>query len=67
MKKERREWRKIGRIMVGIGIIIMQIEMKGKEKEKLRRREIIKVIVDYMQSDKVKDYIIEEMMKWILN
>lgn len=67
MKKERREWRKIGRIMVGIGIIIMQIEMKGKEKEKLRRREIIKVIVDYMQSDKVKEYIIEEMMKWILN
>lgn len=67
MTTERRDWRQIGRILVGIGLLIMSLEMTGQATEPLRRSELLPVIVDYLSSDPVTAYLLAAPMTWLFH
>lgn len=67
MTTERRDWRQIGRILVGIGLLIMSLEMTGQATEPLRQSELLPVIVDYLSSDPITTYLLAALMTWLFH
>ena len=56
MATERRDWRQIGRILVGIGLLILSLEMIGQASEPLRDSQLLPVIINYFSGDPVTAY-----------
>jgi phosphate:Na+ symporter len=67
MATERRAWRQFGRILVGIGLLVLSLEMIGEASEPLRDSRLLPVIVDYLAGDPVTAYILAAIMTWLFH
>jgi len=67
MATERRDWRQIGRILVGVGLLILSLEMIGHASEPLRESRLLPVIVDYFASDPVTAFLLAAVMTWLFH
>ncbi|TKT80337.1 Na/Pi cotransporter family protein [Aquamicrobium sp. LC103] len=64
---ERRAWRQFGRILVGIALLILSLEMIGHASEPLRDSRLLPVIVDYFSGDPVTAYLLAALMTWLFH
>ncbi|WP_343312401.1 Na/Pi cotransporter family protein [Brucella sp. BE17] len=64
---ERRDWRQNGRILVGVGLLILSLEMTGQATEPLRQSQLLPVIVEYLASDPVTTYLLAALMTWLFH
>ncbi|MFU0502963.1 Na/Pi cotransporter family protein [Pseudaminobacter sp. NGMCC 1.201702] len=64
---ERRGWRQFGRILVGIGLLVLSLEMIGKASEPLRDSALLPVIVEYFSGDPVTAYLLAALMTWLFH
>lgn len=64
---ERRDWRQFGRILVGIGLLVLSLEMIGTASEPLRESRLMPVIVDYFASDPVTAYLLAALVTWLFH
>lgn len=67
MVTERRDWRQLGRILVGVGLLILSLEMTGQATEPLRESALLPVIVDYLSGDPVTAYLLAALMTWLFH
>ncbi|MBL8580635.1 MAG: Na/Pi cotransporter family protein [Rhizobiaceae bacterium] len=67
MTTERRDWRQIGRILVGIGLLILSLEMIGEASEPLRESRMLPVIIDYFSSDPITAYLLAALVTWLFH
>ena len=67
MATERRDWRQIGRILVGIGLLVMSLGMIGQASEPLRDSRLLPVIVDYFASDPVTAFLLAALLTWLFH
>lgn len=67
MATERRAWRQAGRILVGIGLLILSLEMIGEASEPLRESSVLPVIIDYLAGDPVTAYLLAALMTWLFH
>lgn len=67
MATERRAWRQAGRILVGIGLLILSLELIGDASEPLRHSRLLPVIVDYLAGDPVTAYLLAALMTWLFH
>lgn len=67
MSTERSNWRQMGRILVGIGLLVLSLEMTGQATEPLRNSELLPVIVGYLNSDPVTAFLIAAIMTWLFH
>jgi phosphate:Na+ symporter len=67
MATERRAWRQAGRILVGISLLILSLEMIGEASEPLRDSRLLPVIVDYLAGDPVTAYLLAALMTWLFH
>ena len=67
MATERRAWRQFGRILVGIGLLILSLEMIGEASEPLRESRLLPVIVDYFSTDPVTAYLLAALVTWLFH
>ncbi|WP_420962657.1 Na/Pi cotransporter family protein [Brucella sp. IR073] len=67
MTTERRDWRQNGRILVGIGLLILSLEMTGQATEPLRHSELLPVIVSYLSSDPITAYLLAALITWLFH
>ena len=65
MATERRDWRQIGRILVGIGLLILSLEMIGQASEPLRDSELMPLIINYFSGDSVTAYLLAALITWL--
>jgi phosphate:Na+ symporter len=65
MATERRDWRQIGRILVGIGLLILSLEMIGQASEPLRDSQLMPVIIDYFSGDPITAFLIAALITWL--
>ncbi|TGR29537.1 MULTISPECIES: Na/Pi cotransporter family protein [unclassified Mesorhizobium] len=65
MATERRDWRQTGRILVGIGLLILSLEMIGQASEPLRNSQLLPVILNYFSSDSINAYLLAAMITWL--
>jgi phosphate:Na+ symporter len=67
MSTERSNWRQMGRILVGIGLLILSLEMTGQATEPLRNSELLPVIVGYLDTDPVTAFLLAAVMTWLFH
>lgn len=56
MTTQKREWRQIGRIVIGIGLLILSLQMISTATEPLRDSEILPNIIRYLSTDPVSTF-----------
>lgn len=64
---ERVNWRQLGRILVGIGLLVLSLEMIGQASEPLRNSQLMPVIVGYLSSDPITAYLLAAVMTWLFH
>jgi phosphate:Na+ symporter len=65
MATERRDWRQIGRILVGIGLLVLSLEMIGQASEPLRDSQMLPVIITYFAGDPVTAFLLAAFTTWL--
>ncbi len=64
---ERRDARQIGRILVGIGLLILSLDMIGEAAEPLRDSRLLPVIVTYFSGDSVTAFLLAALITWLFH
>lgn len=67
MSTEKREALQIGRILIGIGLLILSLRLIGEASEPLRHSEILPVIVRYLAGDKVTAFLVAGILTWLFH
>ncbi|WP_375660732.1 Na/Pi cotransporter family protein [Bartonella sp. CL71SXKL] len=67
MTTEKREWRQIGRIVIGIGLLILSLEMISTATEPLRESEILPSIIRYLSTDPVSSFLLAAGLTYLLH
>lgn len=64
---ESRKWRQIGRILIGIGLLILSLRMIGEASEPLRDSALLPVVIGYLAVDPVSAFIIAAIITWLFH
>ena len=63
----RRELLQLGRILIGVGLLILSLRLIGEASEPLRQSEILPVVVNYLSGDPVTAFILAAIMTWLFH
>ncbi|HHZ08538.1 MAG TPA: Na/Pi cotransporter family protein [Rhizobiales bacterium] len=64
---EQRRWRQFGRILVGVGLLILSLRLIGEASEPLRESRILPVVVNYLSGDPVTAFLLAGVMTWLFH
>ncbi len=67
LSAERRAWRSVGSILVGIGLMILSLRLIGEASEPLRESRLLPVIVNYLSSDPVTAFLLAALTTWLFH
>lgn len=67
MATEQRKWRQLGRILVGIGLLILSLELIGEASEPLRESEFMPVVIEHFSGDPVTAYLLAGLVTWLFH
>jgi phosphate:Na+ symporter len=64
LKFERRSVRQAGRIVLGIGFVLLALQMIGDATEPLRESETLPAVIRYLQTDPLSAFIVVAVLTW---
>lgn len=64
MVTERREYRQIGRILIGIGLLLLSLGMIGDASEPLRESPALPAVVAYFSGDPLTAFLLAAIVTW---
>lgn len=64
MATGQRKWRQVGRILIGIGLLILSLRMIGESAEPLRESDLMPLIIDHFANDPITAYLIAAVITW---
>ena len=67
MATERVAWRQFGRILVGIGLLLLSLQLIGSASEPLRHSDLLPIIINYLSGDVVTAFLIAAVMTWLFH
>ncbi len=67
MSVTHRVWQQAGRILVGIGLLLLSLRMIGEASEPLRDSSLLPVIVDHFRSDYATTFIVAAIAAWLFH
>ncbi len=67
MATENRNWRQAGRILVGIGLLLLSLRMIGQASEPLRESKLLPVIVRTLSGDAAIAFIVAAVVTWLFH
>lgn len=67
MTTSDRKWLQIGRILIGVGLLILSLRMIGEASHPLRDSQLMPVIVGYLSTDPVTAFIVAAVMTWLFH
>jgi phosphate:Na+ symporter len=67
MSTHRRDLLQVGRILIGVGLLILALRMIGEASEPLRESKILPVIVNYLAGDPVTAFIVAAITTWLFH
>lgn len=67
MATEQRSWRQFGRILVGIGLLLLSLTMIGQAAGPLRESQLLPVIITYFSSDSVTAFLLAALVTWLFH
>ncbi|WP_409360803.1 Na/Pi cotransporter family protein [Bartonella heixiaziensis] len=67
MTTEKRNWRQIGRIVIGIGLLVLSLQMISTATEPLRDSAILPSIISYLSTDAVSTFLLAAALTYLLH
>ncbi|WP_336276514.1 Na/Pi cotransporter family protein [Bartonella sp. CB178] len=67
MATEKRDWRQVGRIIIGIGLLILSLQMIGAATEPLRDSASLPNIISYLSTDPVFSFLLAAVLTYLLH
>ncbi|EJF78679.1 Na/Pi-cotransporter II-related protein [Candidatus Bartonella washoeensis] len=67
MTTEKRDWRQIGRIIIGIGLLILSLQMISAATEPLRDSAILPNIISYLSTDSISTFLLAAALTYLLH
>ena len=67
MSTQRRDWLQLGRILIGIGLLILSLRLIGEASEPLRESHILPVVINYLSGDYMTAFILAAIMTWMFH
>jgi phosphate:Na+ symporter len=67
MATERRSLLQFGRILIGVGLLILSLRLIGEASEPLRQSRILPVVVNYLSEDPVTAFLLAAIMTWLFH
>ncbi|MBP1850101.1 Na/Pi cotransporter family protein [Rhizobium halophytocola] len=61
---EERNWRQIGRILFGLGLLLLSLELIGRASDPLRSSEVVPMVFNYLAQDWISAFIIAAILAW---
>lgn len=65
MATEKRAWRQLGRILVGVGLLVLSLEMIGQASDPLRDSRLLPLIIDYFSTDPITAFLLSAVLTWL--
>lgn len=67
MTTSRRDLLQLGRILIGVGLLILSLRLIGEASEPLRESLILPVVVNYLSGDPVTAFLLAAIMTWLFH
>ncbi|MBX3576618.1 MAG: Na/Pi cotransporter family protein [Rhizobiaceae bacterium] len=67
MSTARRDLLQLGRILIGVGLLILSLRLIGEASEPLRESRILPVVINYLSGDFVTACLIAAVMTWLFH
>ncbi len=67
MTTSRRDLLQLGRILIGVGLLILSLRLIGEASEPLRESRILPVVVNYLSGDPVTAFLLAAIMTWLFH
>lgn len=67
MTTRDRKWLQLGRIFIGIGLLILSLRLIGEASHPLRDSQLLPVIIGYLARDPITAFIIAAIMTWLFH
>jgi len=67
MSTEKRELLQVGRILIGVGLLILSLRLIGEASEPLRHSALLPVVVRYLADDKITAFLVATIMTWLFH
>ena len=61
---EQRNWRQIGRILFGLGLLLLSLRLIGEASIPLTTSEILPVIINYLSRDWITAFVLAALLAW---
>lgn len=61
---EARGWRQIGRILFGLGLLLLSLRLIGEASEPLRESRILPILFNYLASDWISAFALAALLAW---
>ena len=61
---ESRNWRQIGRILFGLGLLLLSLRLIGEASTPLKTSEILPVIINYLSRDWITAFVLAGLLTW---
>ncbi|MBX3581484.1 MAG: Na/Pi cotransporter family protein [Rhizobiaceae bacterium] len=67
MATSRRDLLQLGRILIGIGLLILSLRLIGEASEPLRESPILPVVINYLSGDPITAFLLAAIMTWLFH
>ncbi len=64
---ERRSWRQFGRILIGVGLLILSLQLIGEASEPLRESDILPIVIGYLAGDPFVAFLVAAATTWLFH
>ena len=61
---EQRNWRQVGRILFGLGLLLLSLKLIGEASIPLKTSEILPVIINYLSRDWITAFVLAALLAW---
>ncbi|WP_455465632.1 Na/Pi cotransporter family protein [Bartonella sp. B39] len=67
MTTEKRDWRQVGRIVIGIGLLVLSLQMISAATEPLRDSAVLPSIIRYLSTDPISTFLLAAALTYLLH
>lgn len=61
---EKRDWRQLGRIFFGLGLLLLSLRLIGEASDPLKHSDLLPVVINYLSKDWITAFLLAALLAW---
>jgi len=67
LSTERKVWRQAGRILIGVGLLLLSLQLIGQASEPLRESSFLPLVIGFLADDSVTAFLVAAIFAWLFH